>query len=175
MKKHTLNENLISALIGVVLAVPLCVGAYNNHTQKPIETESATVFTTAEPVTHLKTNEIVTVAQAEIETEPVTEKIEKVALGEFRVTAYCPCSACCGQWADGITYTGVTAKENHTIAVDPDVIPLGSVVEVDGIRFVAEDIGGAIKGNKLDIYFDSHQDAINWGVQSKDVFLIVEH
>ncbi len=178
MKKHTLNENLISALIGITLAIPLCICAYSssNNQNTTVGVESATEVTT-EQVTQLKSNEMITVAATEKETEPTgaIQRIEKVALGEFRVTAYCPCSECCGQWADGITYTGVTAKENRTIAVDPNVIPLGSIVEVDGMRFVAEDIGGAIKGNRLDIYFDSHQHALNWGVQSKEIYLIVEN
>ena len=65
---------------------------------------------------------------------------EPIPLGTFECTAYCSCSTCCGAWADGITYTGVQAVENRTIAVDPNVIPLGSVVEINGQEYVAEDI-----------------------------------
>jgi len=83
----------------------------------------------------------------------------------FRVTAYCPCSKCCGKWANGITATGVTAQSNRTIAVDPKVIPYGSVVRMNGIDYVAEDCGGAIKGNRIDIYFDTHAEAMAFGVQ----------
>ena len=50
------------------------------------------------------------------------------------------------------------------IAVDPKVIPLGSKVHVEGYGYaVAADTGGAIKGNKIDVFFPSKQDAINWG------------
>lgn len=95
---------------------------------------------------------------------------EPMPLGEFKCTAYCSCSTCCGVWADGITYTGVQAVENHTIAVDPKVIPLGAVVEINGQEYVAEDIGGAIKGNRIDVYFDNHQEALAWGVQHHEVY-----
>lgn len=112
-------------------------------------------------------------------TAPIIEEIVYVSpvirltpLGEFKVTAYCPCPKCCGAWADGITYTGSVATENSTIAVDPDVIPLGSYVEINGVSYYADDIGGAIKGNRIDIFFESHEAALEWGVQYHDVYLI---
>ena len=109
----------------------------------------------------------------EVITELSTEsRVERISLGTFKITAYCPCSVCCGEWADGITGTGVLATENHTIAVDPNVIPLGSRVEINGVEYVAEDIGGAIKENRADIFFNSHIDALAWGVQEYEVFLI---
>ena len=95
---------------------------------------------------------------------------EPEPLGEFKVTAYCSCETCCGEWADGITFTGGMATENRTIAVDPEIIPLGAVVEINGQEYVAEDIGGAIKGNRIDVYFDDHQTALEWGVQHYEVY-----
>ena len=117
------------------------------------------------------------------ESEPViveTEKYvvsleampEKEYLGTFTCTAYCSCDICCGPWADGIVYTGGYATEGQTIAVDPDVIPLGSVVEINGWQYIAEDIGGAIKGNKIDLFFCSHTDALNYGAQQHEVYLV---
>ena len=82
----------------------------------------------------------------------------------FRCTAYCPCSSCCGK-SDGITATGTKATEGRTIAVDPNYIPYGTEVIIDGHKYVAGDCGGVIKGNRIDIYFDSHQEALNFGVQ----------
>lgn len=95
-------------------------------------------------------------------------------LGNFKLTAYCPCSQCCGKWANGITATGVIAQPNHTIAVDPSVIPYGSKVKINGRTYVAEDCGGAIKSNRIDIYFSSHQEACDFGVQYADVYLVVD-
>ena len=101
----------------------------------------------------------------------VVQEPQMIDLGEFKITAYCPCSKCCGQWANGITSTGVTAQANRTIAVDPNVIPYGTKVLIDGKEYVAEDCGGAIKGNRIDIYFDTHQEALQWGVKYKGVIV----
>lgn len=100
------------------------------------------------------------------------EEPELESLGEFKLTAYCPCEKCCGEWADGITYTGTRATEGRTVAVDPSVIPLGSTVRINGHDYIAEDIGGAIKENRVDVFFDTHQAALQFGVQYADVAII---
>ena len=82
----------------------------------------------------------------------------------YTVTAYCGCEKCCGK-SDGITASGTVATEGRTIAVDPTVIPYGTTVYIDGQAFVAEDCGGAIKGKRIDMYFDNHEKALLWGVQ----------
>lgn len=96
-------------------------------------------------------------------TEPKTKTMTVVA------TAYCACESCCGKWADGITASGVKAKPNHTIAVDRKVIPLGTEIIIDGKTYVAEDTGSAIKGNRIDIYFDNHSEALKFGRQTIDI------
>ena len=58
----------------------------------------------------------------------------------------------------------MTATTNRTIAVDPTVIPYGSKVVINGQVYVAEDCGGAIKNNRIDIYMGSHAEALNSGV-----------
>ena len=93
------------------------------------------------------------------------------SLGRFTLTAYCNCSKCCGQWAGGPTKSGTMPKEGRTIAVDPRIIPLGSRVVINGHTYIAEDTGSAIKGNKIDVYFDSHSEALNFGRQSAEVFI----
>lgn len=85
------------------------------------------------------------------------------------VTAYCPCEKCCGEYANGYTATGAKATQGVTIATDPDVIPMGTEVEIDGHIYIAQDVGGAISGNRIDLYFDSHEDALRWGVREKVV------
>ena len=106
--------------------------------------------------------------------EPVTttESYWK-SLGEYILTAYCPCEKCCGQWANGITSTGTIAKAGRTIAVDPKVIPYGSQVKIGDTVYTAEDCGGAIKGNDIDIYFDSHQLALEFGRQKQEVYILI--
>lgn len=123
-----------------------------------------------------KKNTVKTTVKA-LTTIPQTEErplSETNSLGQFKLTAYCPCSKCCGKWADGITSTGAMAKSNHTIAVDPSVIPYGSKVVINGKTYIAEDCGGAIKQNRIDIYFDTHEEASDFGVQYAEVYLVVE-
>jgi len=91
------------------------------------------------------------------------KNVEKQGMiDKFTITYYCPCTQCCGA-NGGITYTGTIPKENRTIAVDPNVIPLGSRVMIDGQVYVAEDIGGAIDGNRIDIFVSSHSEALRKG------------
>lgn len=95
-------------------------------------------------------------------------------LGTFRITHYCPCGICCGPWANGITSTGVIATTNRTIAVDPKQIPYGSKVVINGQVYVAEDCGGAIRENCIDIYVATHEEGEQKGVYYTDVYLLQE-
>lgn len=101
------------------------------------------------------------------------EKVEenKPCVEEYVITAYCPCISCCGK-TDGITATGTKATEGRTIAVDPTKIPYGTEVLIDGCVYVAEDCGGLIKGNKIDLFFNNHQSALEWGRQTKQVTIL---
>lgn len=100
--------------------------------------------------------------------EPLATEPEFI--GTFTVTHYCPCEICCGK-SDGVTYSGVVAEEGRTVAVDPDVIPLGSTVIIDGQEYIAEDVGGVIKNNKIDMFVADHQRALDLGVIEKEVYL----
>ena len=82
-----------------------------------------------------------------------------------KITAYCACAYCCGQWADGITFSGTVATAGRTIAADPMVYPIGTCLELGGLgRRVVEDVGGAIQGERIDVYFDTHDAALAFGV-----------
>jgi 3D (Asp-Asp-Asp) domain-containing protein len=84
-------------------------------------------------------------------------------------TAYC-------EGCSGITYTGQNLRENpnlKVIAVDPNVIPLGSVVYVEGYgNAIAGDIGGAIKGNRIDVFIPNYADAISFGRKTLNVTIL---
>lgn len=92
-------------------------------------------------------------------------------LGTFRTTAYCPCYQCSEGWGRQ-TSTGATATANHTIAVDPRVIPYGSKVMIDGVIYTAEDRGGGVRGQHIDIFFDTHSQTRQHGSRSAEVFLV---
>ncbi len=92
------------------------------------------------------------------------------AMGNFKLTFYCACSSCSGGYGAN-TATGTQCVEGRTIAVDPSVIPLGSKVYIEGFGdFIAEDTGGAIKGNKIDIYLSDHDRCYELGVAYADVY-----
>lgn len=101
--------------------------------------------------------------------------LELTYLGEFEYTGYDACVACCGQYAKNrpvvngkeIVYTasGEIASD-LTVAVDPNVIPLGSLLYLEGYGVrIAQDTGSAVKGNVIDIYFNNHEDARDVGRQ----------
>ena len=104
----------------------------------------------------------------------VSEPIHKDGyLGEFEITGYCSCEQCCGKKEEKLTRMETVPQARYTIAADPLVIPLGTLVEVDGIVYRVEDTGALIQGNRLDIYFDTHQEAVNFGRRKKYVYLHV--
>ena len=88
------------------------------------------------------------------------QDIKMTYLGKFTLTYYC---------ISGTTASGLHTMENITVAVDPDVIPLHTALYIDGLGArLAHDTGGAIKGNKIDIYVNDYDKAIQNGV-TKDV------
>lgn len=110
-------------------------------------------------------NEFLAAKVEEYESDKYNQKAWQNA-GEFVITHYCHCSECCGK-NDGITTAGTVVQEGRTIAVDPEVIPLGSEVLINGQVYVAEDTG--VSGNHIDIYVPSHEQALQMGRYSTDV------
>ena len=158
----------------VLLTIPLLFMSYRNNTPteplKPIVVE-------AEPVEAAVLTPVIEPAVAAVPTEP-----ELIHLGEFKLTAYCSCNKCCGVWAEDrpldeygneivIGSTGEVLRSNYSIAVDPDVIPYSSIVIINGTEYEAQDTGGTINGNRIDVYFNSHEEALEFGVQVADVYL----
>jgi len=98
-----------------------------------------------------------------------------------RATAYTADLNCTGKGPGdpnlGRTSTGTMAKRNpngySTIAVDPRVIPLGTKLYIEGYGYaIAEDIGGAIKGKIIDLYFDSSDEMWDWGARNTDIYIV---
>lgn len=89
----------------------------------------------------------------------------------FEVSAYCnePYNHICNGGYIGQTSTGTIPTVGRTIAVDPKIIPYGTELIIDGHTYIAEDTGGAIKGYKLDLLFGTHQEALSFGRQQKEV------
>lgn len=88
----------------------------------------------------------------------------------MEVTAYCPCPKCCGPKAAGITASGkpVSYNQGRFVAADTSILPFGTKVQIPGYADQPVEVidrGGAIKGNKLDVFFPSHEQAKSWGRQ----------
>ena len=163
----TNTEKRITAVAaGITIALVITALRAHGHDQTAlIEPEPTVIEATTAEIPHIVLN---------VEQETEAEVIENtpISLGEFRLTAYCPCEICCGKWSQyGLTASGTVPEEGHTIAVDKAVIPLGETVTIDGVEYTAEDTGSAIKGNRIDIFFDDHQEALEFGVQYKEVFV----
>ncbi|MGN1030330.1 MAG: 3D domain-containing protein [Butyricicoccaceae bacterium] len=95
-------------------------------------------------------------------------------LGTYTLTFYCSCETCSGQWGTS-TALGTETIEGYTVAVDRSVIPLGTVLYIDGYGdFLAEDVGGGIKGNHIDIYVEDHRRALQLGVDEAAVYCYPE-
>ena len=99
------------------------------------------------------------------------DKPELVSLGVWKITYYCcePYEHICGD-GDGLTATGIPVAPG-IVAVDPEVIPYGTTVVIDGEEYLAADCGGGIKGDRIDIAVPTHQEALELGVQYKEVFV----
>ena len=97
----------------------------------------------------------------------------------MEVTAYCPCKKCCGPKASGITASGkhVSYNNGRFVAADTKVLPFGTKVIIPGYGATESpveviDRGGAIKGNKLDVFFASHEQARKWGRKRIPVLIV---
>lgn len=177
MKKKWLRDMMLVLTASFILAMfpilkaggqdlpdPEDDGIYYNSKEEPEETPEILVMPEGVPDTFDWASAELSVANDEPEKLPTEEYI---SLGEFEVTAYSLAegSGC------GLTKSGTVPQLNYTIAVDPEVIPLGSVLVIDGIDYVAEDIGGLVNGKIVDIYVEDTQTALEYGRQIHEVFV----
>lgn len=93
------------------------------------------------------------------------EKIPNSYMGEFEITFY--------THTGNKTSTGIYPQIDRTVATDPNVIPYGSIIYVEGYgAYIAEDTGGDIKNNRLDIFVDTKKEAIEKGRVKANVYMI---
>ena len=83
---------------------------------------------------------------------------------EMEVTAYCGCESCCGEYADGITASGYRIRQGDKLIAAPQTFQFGTRMFIPGYGLASvKDRGGSIKGNRLDVYFSTHEEALKWG------------
>lgn len=100
-----------------------------------------------------------------------TPSMGLINMGEFKITYYCSCKECSEEW-NVQTATGTGCVEGRTVAVDPNVISYGTRILIDDDIFVAEDCGGLVKGDHIDIYVNSHEKTKDLGVEYKNIYVI---
>ena len=92
---------------------------------------------------------------------------------QMRVTAYCPCPKCCGNYSDGVTASGHKISQGDLFVAADKMYPFGTEMIIPGYNsgetVKVFDRGGVIRGNRLDVFFNSHQMALEWGVRNLDV------
>lgn len=98
----------------------------------------------------------------EVTSRSSSSRTNDIGYVAFVATGYCPCAKCCGK-TNGITASGVKAKAGVTVAM-PNKYKFGTKIKIKGMgTYIVQDRGGAIKGNKIDIFFNTHQEALNFG------------
>lgn len=179
---NKLTTDLIHPGLNLIIydALPEKVKNVDSATESP-ENDKLTNNDTApiEPVTQPQVTKSETVnetsqANEAPDTPEITEKSNEDNTKEITVKATAYTASCEG--CSGTTATGVDLNANpdaKVIAVDPSVIPLGSKVYVEGYgEATAADTGGAIKGNRIDVFIPTEQDALNWGNKQVNVTII---
>ena len=156
MRRKKLLRNLaiytmVWNLLGIILGVFIGYVAFSVEAEEPAAQEIP----------------IYTKVERNVEVLPP----EILYAGRCKLTAYCTENYphICNDGDSTRTATGTTPTVGRTCAVDPKVIPYGSEVIINGHTYIAEDCGGAIRGNRVDILFATHEEALNFGVQYADV------
>lgn len=165
-------------LMGVFLVLPvtLCITANEQlNSDDSIESSSSIV-----QVVSAETVSIVESLEQSIVSEPVQE-ISKTDLGSFTITAYCACKKCCGKWAlnrpNGIVYGAAGIELISGLSVASNAFEFGTELEIDGYGKVivhdrtAEWVYEKYKGKIVDIYFNTHEEAVKFAKQTRKVFI----
>lgn len=170
MPEQFTRQNLLRKCLGGFLALAVIVvcssvvtGAYSHETERPHFTAQST--SQRELLHKIHADEMPSIK------DKVTPSRHASHVVWMKVTAYCACKKCCGPHANGITASGrrVSFDDGKFVAADTSRLPFGTKLSIPGYHHgeVVEviDRGGAIRGNHLDVFFPSHERAMQWGVK----------
>lgn len=157
MKKNNLWKHTIHSFVTALIICLIAVVCLNKADAVSPE------FIVAEPI---HTSEPIVVCSS-----PTPTPVPEFRTIRCKLTAYCieNYPHICNNGDASTTATGTKPTPGRTVAVDPKIIPYFSNVIINGKTYIAEDTGGAIKGNRVDIVFATHQEALEFGVQYADV------
>ena len=143
---------------------------YKIKYQNDVEIEKSVI---SEVVVQEPVDKIVQVqkkATSRASTLPRTSSASSTGGTVYKITAYCPCSKCCGK-TNGRTASGTTATAGRTVAASSK-FAFGTKLNIGGHVYTVEDRGGAINGNKIDIFVNTHAEALQWGVRYLNVSVV---
>lgn len=143
---------------------------YKVKYQNDVEIEKSVI---SEVVVQEPVNKIIQVqkkATSRSSTLPRTSSSSSTGGTVYKITAYCSCSKCCGK-ATGRTASGTKATSGRTVAASSK-FAFGTKLNIGGHVYTVEDRGGAINGNKIDIFVNSHAEALAWGVRYLNVSVV---
>jgi len=152
-----------AAAAGIIGGAAVLGGAYKAEKERPVEPSPSTVRAEEPKV-------------EEPRVEEPNEPAAKKEIVRMLVTAYCPCAKCCGTGSPGITANGHKIQSGDTFVAADKRYAFGTEMVIPGYNkgqsVEVLDRGGAIKGNHIDVFFPTHQEALNWGVQNLDVEIL---
>ena len=142
---------------------------YKVKYQNDVEIEKSVI---SEVIVQEPVNKIVQVQKKVTSRSSTLPRVSSNSTGGtvYKITAYCPCSKCCGK-TTGRTASGTTATAGRTVAASSK-FAFGTKLNIGGHVYTVEDRGGAINGNKIDIFVNSHAEALQWGVRYLNVSVV---
>lgn len=172
---ETVTKNITNATTGTTNKVlqqgkdGLKEVTYKVKYQNDIEIEKTVI---SEVVIKEPVNKIVQVQKVQTSRSSALPRTSSSTAGgtTYKITAYCPCSKCCGK-ATGRTASGTKATAGRTVAASSK-FAFGTKLNIGGHIYTVEDRGGAINGNKIDIFVNSHAEALQWGVRYMTVSVV---
>lgn len=154
MKNRKITIITLTLAVAMLLMLGVSLIQFNELNQELIQLEKVNDLLIEEK------NELkIKLASLEETNERLAEENKELnkwtSLGVFKITNYCSCRECNGKWTGYPTKLGTDYVEGRTIGVDPEIIPLGSEVKINGNVYIAEDTG-SFKGKVIDIYVNDH-------------------
>lgn len=193
-----MNRKLGITILAIATIGVVCLAAPEQQTKEPpvVSAPSGHIIQPDNPLLHQAMHEIALEQMKEMEDEdeveanmPVDTEVDaepeptpepepgptpesnRIYLGTYRISHYCPCRRCNGGYST--TASGADLQPNVSVAVDRNKIALGSTLYIDGYgERIAHDTGSAIKGERIDVCVDSHDEAYDLGVVYRDVYIV---
>ncbi|MDD3049750.1 MAG: 3D domain-containing protein [Candidatus Cloacimonetes bacterium] len=171
-----MKKNLPSFIIGCALGIPISLFAISHQTQPNIYEP---IVQATEQVDQVITEPrmVTTIHKEFIQEEQIEQNI---SLGKYTITAYCSCEICCGKWAknrpNGIVYgaAGIELVSGISVA---SPLPLGTSISIEGLgEYIVQDrtadwVSEKYDSKIIDIYFNNHEEAAEFGKQIHEIFI----